>query len=499
MGSSDEWIVMLPFMAHGHLNPFLGLARKLHKMTGFSIAIASTPLNLHYLRSAISNEPHPGIRLAQLPFQSSDYGLPPNIESTENLPLAQIGEFFCATTNLETPFRDLLLDMIETEKKAPLCVISDTFFGWAGRVAEAVGTLNVSFTTGGAYGTLAYTSLWLNLPHRKTDSEEFSLPGFPQHCRFHVSQLHRFLRNADGSDAWSKFMQIQIANSLQAFGCLCNTVEEIEPLSLAWLRSYIKIPVWTVGPLLPPALLAKKPDQVSDLSSNRQGKRPGISVEKCLQWLDCKPPGSVLYISFGSQNTISPLQMIELAVGLEGSEVPFIWVIRPPIGFDLKGEFREEWLPEGFEERVSKSNRGLLVKQWAPQMEILCHQSTGAFLSHCGWNSVMESLSQGLKIIGWPMAAEQAYNCKMLVEEMGVCVELTRGVETQIEGRKVKEVIELVMDDAGKGQEMKMKAAEVAEQMKAAMLEDNGSTIRALNSFIEALLSQGTRPKLREV
>lgn len=73
-------------------------------------------------------------------------------------------------------------------------------------------------------------------------------------------------------------------------------------------------------------------------------------------------PDSVLYISFGSQNTISSSQMMALAAGLEASRKPFVWAVRPPLGFDIKGEFRSEWLPEGFEQRITASNLGLLVK-----------------------------------------------------------------------------------------------------------------------------------------
>lgn len=219
---------------------------------------------------------------------------------------------------------------------------------------------------------------------------------------------------------------------------------------------------------------------------------PGVSAEKCIEWLDLQKPNSVLYISFGSQNTIGPGQMMALAAGLEESGVRFIWVIRPPIGFDLKGEFKEEWLPEGFEERTTREkNQGLLVKNWAPQLEILSHNSTGGFVSHCGWNSVIESLSQGVPIIGWPMAAEQAYNSKMLVEEMEVSVELTRGVQSEIKVEEVKRVIEMVMEEKGKGGEMREKAAEIAVRISAAMNEEGeekGSSIRAMDDFVSAVL-----------
>ncbi|MBA0618394.1 hypothetical protein Godav_027753 [Gossypium davidsonii] len=492
MGSQQIDIVMLPFMAHGHLIPFLSLATQIHHRTGFNIAIANTPLNIQYLRSTFlqHQNPPPWIHIFELPFNSAGHGLPPNSENTENLPLDQIGKLVISSVSLKTPFHNLLLDIIKKQGKPPLCIISDVFFGWAVEVANIMNTVNITFATGGAYGTLALFSFWLNLPHRKTDSEEFNLPGFPERCKFHVSQLHEFMRKADGNDSWSRFLKSQFSSSLQSFGWLTNTAEELEPLGLDSLRKYTQFPVWPIGPLLPKQLLNKSPLSSSSSTTQHAGKSPGISAEKCVEWLDTHDLASVLYISFGSQNTVSRSQMMELAIGLEKSWTPFIWVIRPPLGFDLKAEFRSEWLPEGFEARMKESNQGLLVKNWAPQLEILSHKSTGAFLSHCGWNSTMESLSQGVKIIGWPMAAEQAFNSKMLVDEMGVSVELTRGVQSSISSEKVKEVIGIVMEKEGKGGDMKRKVEEIAHQIREAVKDEGnekGSSIKAKDDFISAI------------
>jgi hypothetical protein len=96
-------------------------------------------------------------------------------------------------------------------------------------------------------------------------------------------------------------------------------------------------------------------------------------------------------------------------------------------------EFKtKEWLPQGFEERMKDSKRGLIMHKWAPQVEISSHKSISAFFSHCGWNSVLESLSHGVPLIGWPMAAEQFYNVKLLKEEIEVCVEVARGKSCEV-------------------------------------------------------------------
>ena len=492
MGSQHEHIVMLPFMAQGHIIPFLALAKQIQQRTGFTITIANTPLNVQHLRTTLSttsnDSSQPSIRLAELPFCGSDHGLPPHTENTESLSLQQFVTFFHASNTLQAPFHSLVSGIIEKEGRPPLCIISDVFFGWATEVAKSLGTANVTFTTGGAYGTAAYMSLWQNLPHRATESDYFAVPGFPDSCRFHITQLHQYLTVADGTDVWSRYFQPMLANSLKSSGWLCNTAEEIEPQGLEIFRNYVKRPVWTIGPLLPPALLNHSPSSGS-IFRQRAWKVPGVSPQKCLEWLDKHPQSSVLYISFGSQNTISPSQMMELAMGLEDSGKPFIWVIRPPVGFDIKGEFRAEWLPEKFEQRMADRNQGLIVHNWAPQLEILSHKSTGAFLSHCGWNSVMESFCVGVPIIAWPLAAEQCYNSKMLVEDMGVAVELTRGLQGAVVRKEVKRVIELVMDSKGKAEEMKKKAAEIGEKIRDAMREE-GSSLKAMDDFVSTMLSK---------
>ncbi|CAD6215342.1 unnamed protein product [Miscanthus lutarioriparius] len=120
------------------------------------------------------------------------------------------------------------------------------------------------------------------------------------------------------------------------------------------------------------------------------------------EWLDRQPTGSVVYVSFGSAGTLSVEQTAELAAGLEDSGHRFLWIVRMP---SLEGEHSDgmgrksrgggdendplAWLPEGFLERTR--GRGLAVASWAPQVRVLSHPATAAFVSHCGWNSTLES------------------------------------------------------------------------------------------------------------
>lgn len=194
--------------------------------------------------------------------------------------------------------------------------------------------------------------------------------------------------------------------------------------------------------------------------------------------------------------------MMQLAKALDQiMNINFIWVVRPPLGFDITAEFKaEDWLPEGFTERVVQTqNRGLIVSQWAPQLEILSHKSVGAFLTHCGWNSVLESLSQGVPLIGWPMAAEQFFNAKLLLEEVGVCLEVARGTSFEVRSEDIVDKIEKVMKgDSVKGIKMRKRAGEVKEMIRDAVRNDEvkGSSVKAMDDFLDAALLRKEKTKL---
>ncbi|XP_078431599.1 hydroquinone glucosyltransferase-like [Wolffia australiana] len=148
-------------------------------------------------------------------------------------------------------------------------------------------------------------------------------------------------------------------------------------------------------------------------------------------WLDGQPPGSVLFASFGSGGTLSLAQLTELALGLEASGQRFLWVVRRPSEDRADAAFFSVvdaenpvgFLPEGFLERTR--GRGLVLPSWAPQARVLSHAATGGFMTHCGWNSVLESVVNGVPMIAWPLYAEQRMNARLLAEGVGVALRAT--------------------------------------------------------------------------
>ncbi|KAL7253461.1 hypothetical protein ACSBR1_007904 [Camellia fascicularis] len=147
--------------------------------------------------------------------------------------------------------------------------------------------------------------------------------------------------------------------------------------------------LWLVGPVF---LFNNEVKQKAE-----RGQKNSIDGGTVFNWLDSKEPKSVLYVSFGSLVSMHPEQFLELAHGLEASGCPFIWVARDESEFGQEDKEKKEGggnggrkFPEGFEERMTKSGQGLIVKSWAPQLLILEHANIGGFLTHCGWNSAVE-------------------------------------------------------------------------------------------------------------
>ncbi|KAF5940627.1 hypothetical protein HYC85_021794 [Camellia sinensis] len=186
---------------------------------------------------------------------------------------------------------------------------------------------------------------------------------------------------------------------------------------------------------------------------------------------------------------------MELGLGLEASNHPFIWVIKLGERF----EELEKWLlDENFEERIK--GRGLLIKGWAPQLLILSHPAVKGFLTHCGWNSTIEGVCSGLPLITWPMFAEQFFNEKLIVEilrvgvRVGVEVTVRWGEEEKVgvlvKKEEVKEAIERIMG-GGEGERRRKRAKELGVIARKAM-EDGGSAHLNTSILIQDIINEIT-------
>lgn len=205
--SKKETIVMFPFMAQSHVMPFLALSLQLQQR-GFNIILVNSPLNIQKLRRSIpATSSATAVRLHELPYNSSDHhGLPPDTENTDALPPQLVSRFIESSKSLKPHFASLLSDLVRGRDR-PLAVVADIFFGWSAEVAHELGLFHAIFSLSGGFAMACYYSTLLNLPHRKTDSPEFSPPDFPEAGKIHVTQLGASIMAADGSDSWSIFQR----------------------------------------------------------------------------------------------------------------------------------------------------------------------------------------------------------------------------------------------------------------------------------------------------
>ncbi|KAM3360214.1 hypothetical protein P3S68_019926 [Capsicum galapagoense] len=190
-----------------------------------------------------------------------------------------------------------------------------------------------------------------------------------------------------------------------------------------------------------------------------------VDEVELIDWLGTKDENSTVFISFGSEYFLSKEDMEEIAFGLELSNVNFIWVARFP-----KGEEKnlEDTLPKGFLERIG--DRGRVLDKFAPQSRILNHPSTGGFISHCGWNSVMESIDFGVPIIAMPIHLDQPMNARLVVE-LGVAVEIVRDDDGKIHRGEIAGTLKDVI--TGKtGENLRAKARDISKNLKSVKGEE---------------------------
>ena len=238
---------------------------------------------------------------------------------------------------------------------------------------------------------------------------------------------------------------------------------EFEPEWFGLLRDLNRRPVFPVG-FLPPVVDDHEVDG-DDVD--------WIGIKK---WLDEKKEGSVVYVALGTEATLTREELTELALGLELSQSPFFWVIRNSPG---SAQPESEMLPDGFLERVK--DRGMVYVGWAPQVRILSHDSVGGFLTHCGWNSVVEGLGLGRVLVLFPSVNDQGINARLL-NDKGLGVEIPRNeFDGSFTRDSVAESIRLAMaDDSGKL--LRVKAKEMRD-----LFGDKDGNDRYMNEFIKFL------------
>lgn len=423
-------ILMFPWLAYGHISPFLELSKKLtHR--GFIIYLCSTSVNLNSVKKKIPENYFPSIQLVEIHLPNSSE-LPPSLHTTNGLPPHLMSNLKWALHKSKPELSKILKNL------NPDLVIYDIVQTWTAALCSRHNIPAIKFSTSSA----AMLSYFCHMGRKP--GIDFPFPAIYL-TDYELAKASKSMESAR-KDIADEDPEDQLPNRDCDRIILIKTCREIDGKYVDYLSDLFNWKVFPVCPLLgsAPVLEDSQEDDNNEL----------------IQWLGEKTENSSVFVSFGSEYFLNKEEIEEIALGLELSQVNFIWVLRFPKGNETK---IEEILPKGFQGRVK--NRGKIVQNWAPQAKILAHSSIGGFVCHCGWNSVLESIEIGVPIIAMPMNLDQPLNSRLIVE-LGVGVEIRRDDENgRIKREKIAEVIQdVIMGETG--EKLRIKASDVGKKLK---------------------------------
>ncbi|CAN4097842.1 unnamed protein product [Withania somnifera] len=453
---NEVTVAMVPWPEHGHLNLLFYLAR----------IIASHNIPVHFICLAARNQDlkkriQDGLQasvenLGDSNIHFNDLLVPSSATETKDVFLERLGESICKTCHeLSTNTKRLVIihDCLMISYIGDHLHLMSNFKCYAFHPTSA-------FTR---YSTLRQTIHIVDENHDKMIQrlgEEFPTveSTFGANMAEYVGKELKWKHNS---------------------GDIINSCIELEGKfidSLARVKE--NTPLWAFGPF------NMMPESLTSLSISSSGNKK--TSHMCLEFLDKQDINSVIFVSFGTTTTLLQEQVKELALGLEQSNHKFIWVIREGdkrVDMENSEERHEKIvLPEGFEERVQ--GRGMVVRSWAPQLEILGHPSTGGFLSHCGWNSSMESISMGVPMAAMPMTVDQPYHTLLVtnVWKIGVSVWSWARRKETVPAVAIEKAVKTLMGSP-EGKEMRQRVVELRDKIKNSV-SHGGLAQKEMESFI---------------
>lgn len=429
------------------------------------VSMISTPKNANRFEALIDYAARENrrIQLITIPFPGQQVGLPEGCENLDTLPSPDLArKFVDASCLMQEAIENVAKKQLEPR---PSCIISTNALLWTQNLAHKLGIPRYVFQTVSSFTLVCAGRIGRFLrSHDSPDLDAFSVPNLPHRIQFRKSQLPVTGSRKESGD-------VRKETQIPDRGTLVNSFEELDQWYVEE-KKRVEKNFWDIGPV---SLV------------NSAGSATAKSDHYSLKWLDSMKPSSVIYACFGSMCHLSLGQLREIGLGLEASGRQFIWVIRE---IDYSPEV-EKWLKdEKFEERV----KGLVVRGWAPQVPILSHSSVGGFLTHCGWNSILEGICAGVPMLCWPMFAEQFYNEKFVVDVVKIGVRI--GVETQmkvgeeektVDREQIKAAIDQLMDEGEVGEERRETARKLSEMARNA-IQEGGSSYRNITLLIQDVL-----------
>ncbi|XP_058193044.1 7-deoxyloganetin glucosyltransferase-like [Rhododendron vialii] len=480
-GGDKPHVVCIPFPAQSHMKAMLKLAKLLHH-EGLHITFVNTEYN--HKRFLRVRGPNSLDGLPDFRFETIPDGLPPWDPNTPQ-DLLSLRESIRKNA-LKTPFLSLVSKLNDSSASGPdmppvTCIVSDGFMSFTITAGEDLGIPVILFYTLSACGFMGFYQ-FRNLQEKgltPLKDPSYVTNGYldtiidwiPGMKDIRLKDLPSNIRTTESNNIGFEFCMEATERSSKASAIILHTFDALEQDLLDTLTSIFPF-VYSIGPL---QLLLDK------LSKKDNSESIGYNLWKeeseCLKWLDSKEPGSVIYVNFGSIASLNQKQQEELGWGLVNSHHNFLWIIRHDLVTVDEPDFA--FLPPELAAAIKE--RGLIVA-WCPQEEVLNHLSIGGFVTHCGWNSTIESLSAGVPMICLPFYADQPTNCRY------ICTEWEAGMEIgdDVKRDEVEKVVRELMGGE-KGEKMKSKAMEWRELAEKATGPD-GSSTESLNNLVNKLL-----------
>ncbi|KAG9440295.1 hypothetical protein H6P81_020460 [Aristolochia fimbriata] len=476
LGRKKAGLVFLPVPGRGHLASTVEFAKIINKDNRFSITILNMSTKLPG-RPPLPASTRESITSSGLDISFVD--LPPVETPKETAVEAFISVFITRHAPLVKDFI-IRLQSSSSSSVRVVGLVVDLFATTMAEVGDELGIPTYVYFTSGA----ALLSLMLYLPtlDKKIESEFEDLEGTVD-----VPGLGSVPPLVMPSPVMKKkspayWWFVEHGRRFRYMrGIIANTFRALEPAALQAIEEGRYLPSDSDGPTPPvfpvgPVLVFEEEDP----------------SHPCLSWLNNQPPGSVVFLCFGSMGALPDAQVKEIATGLERSGHKFLWSIRsrrtpgfaPPVDANP-----EEVLPEGFVERTKE--RGLVWPSWAPQTAILSHEAIGGFVSHCGWNSSLESLWSGVPMLTWPIAAEQRLNGFELATEIGAAVEMEvnyKDPEAAVGAAEVERGVRSLMGETEAGKRARDRARQLRSASRAAV-NPGGSSNEALTRLAAQFLS----------
>ncbi|PRQ43589.1 putative hexosyltransferase [Rosa chinensis] len=465
---SKPHAVLFPYPLQGHVIPAVHLAIKLAS-SGFTVTFVNTRAVHHQIiksqspDNAIEDDVNifNGVCKSSLDIRYATIsdGFPIGFDRSLNH-----DQFWEGVLHVFPAHVDELVAKLVRSDPPVTCLIADTFFVWPTMMATKYNLVNVSFWTEPVLVLTLYYHIYLlrenchfaSRDNHRKDTIDY-IPGVKA---IEPKDLMSYLQATEVTSVEHRIIFKAFEEVKRADFILCNTVQELESDTISALQE--KQPTYAIGPIFPNGFT--KSTVATSLWSE----------SNCIEWLNTKLHDSILYVSFGSYAHASKKDIEEIANGLSLSRVGFIWALRP----DIVSSNETQILPIGFEDEIK--NRGLIVP-WCSQIEVISHPAIGGFLTHCGWNSILESIWCGLPLLCYPLLTDQFTNRKLVVDDWKVGINLCD--RKPITKEEVKEKVNRLM--SGKSsEELRRNAKEVKNTLESALDED-GSSNRNFNRFID--------------